>query len=158
MNREHQMSSTEILLTMGDLLEVLKQPDPDANVNRILGSLPPTCGTFTGLLGALAVRAASMTLDIAGIDTSRPVRVELVSNMPADDIPGFAKTAGELVRLGCDWLLVPPDGDEPAAKALNEAAHAAAHRGPESTLLVLGELLGRIRRLQHGDTREVIRG
>lgn len=157
MNRPYEMSNTELLLTLGELLEKLKQPDPDADVSRILESLPMDCATFTRLLGAVAVRAASITLDVSGIDTSRPVRVELVANMPADDIPEFAKTAAELVRLGCDFLITAPD-DDPAAQALNEAAHAAAHRGPEFAFLVLGELLGRIRRLLRGDTREVIRG
>jgi hypothetical protein len=157
MSHPRQLSSTEILLTIGDLLEVLKQPDPDADVSRLLESLPPTCGTFTELLGALAVRAASMTLDIAGVDTSRPVRVEVVSNRPADDVPGFAKTAAELARMGCNFLIAAP-GDEQPAQALNEAVYAAAHHGPEFANLVLSELLGRISRLQHGDTREVITG
>jgi hypothetical protein len=158
MSHPHEMSNVEVLLTIGDLLEVLKQPDPDADVSRIMESLPLTCATITQLLGALAVRAASMTLDIAGVDTTGPVTVELVANMPADDIPEFAKTAAELARMGCDFLIATGYDEDPAASALNEAAHTAAHRGPEFASLVLGELLGRIRRLMTGDTREVITG
>jgi hypothetical protein len=153
------MSNAELLLTIGQILERLKQPDPDADVNRLLESLPMGCATITPLLGALAIRAASITLDIAGVDIEAgPVTVELVANMPADDIPGFAKTAGELARLGCDFMIATGAAEERASRALSEAAHAAAHQGPEFANLVLSELVGRIRRLQHGDTREVITG
>lgn len=155
MTRPHQMSNAEILLTLGELLEKLQQPDPQAEVTRILESLPCDCSTFTRLIGALAVRAATITLEVAGVDRSGTVEVELVANMPPDDIPGFAKAAGELVRLGCDFLLAAGD-DDPASQALNEACHAAAHRSPEFAFLVLNELLGRIYRLLRGDTREVI--
>jgi hypothetical protein len=153
------MSNTELLLTIGQILERLKQPDPDADVSRILASVPMDCANTTRLLGALAVRAASITLEIAGVDIEAgPVTVELVANMPADDIPGFAKTAGDLARLGCHFLIATAAAEDPAARALNEAAHAAAHQGPEFANLVLSELLGRISRLLAGDTREVITG
>lgn len=156
MSRTHEMSNIEVLDVIGQLLEKLTQPDPDPDLlSRILESLPCDCATFTRLLGALAVRAGSITLEVAGVDMSAAVEVELVSFMPADDVSGFTKTAGELVRMGCDFLLAAGD-DDPPAQALNEAAHAAAHRGPEFAFLVLSELLGRIHRLLRGDTREVI--
>lgn len=151
-----QMSNVEILDIIGQMLEKLNQPEPDDDLFRILESLPLTCDTVSRLLGALAVRAGAITLEVAGVDVeSGNVSVELVSFRPADDVPEFAKTAAELVRLGCDFLIAAPD-DDPAAQALNKVAHAAAHRSPEFAFLLLGELLARIRRLLRGDTREVI--
>ncbi|MEU4386611.1 hypothetical protein [Promicromonospora sp. NPDC023805] len=155
MSCTHELSNVEILDVIGRVLEKLAQPVADADVFRILDSLPATCSTFARLLGALAVRSAALTLEAADVDRSSTVEVELVSFMPPDDVPEFAKTAAELVRLGCGFLLAGPD-DDPAAQALNEASHAAAHRGPEFAFLALTELLGRIRRLMSGDTREVI--
>lgn len=155
MSRAHEMSKVEVLDIIGQLLEKLAQSAPDSEVFGVLERLPATCGTFTPLLGALAVRAGSITLEVAGVDVSGTVEVELVSFLPADDVPEFAKTAAQLVALGCDFLVAGPD-DAPAARALNEASHAAAHRSSQFAFLVLSELLGCIRRLLSGDTREVI--
>lgn len=150
-------SNVEVLDVIGQLLEKLAQSAPDADLARILESLPCNCATLTRLLGGLAVRAGALTLEAAGADiTSGTVQVEVVGFMPADDIPAFAKTAAELARLGCEFLLAAGAPEELASTALNEAAHAAAHRAPEFAFLVLTELLGRIRRLLRGDTREVI--
>jgi hypothetical protein len=152
-----KMTDDQVLATVGDLLEVLRQPDRDPMLFAILESLPLTADTLVKLLTVLASRAGQMTLDVAGVDPKAMTgRVRTQYALPDDDVSNHIKTAAELVRLGCNYLLA--EGDEGvAALALDDAVRTAVGRGPKHTFLVLGEILGHIRRLIHGDTRGVIR-
>lgn len=152
----HQLSDIEVLDVIGQMLEALKQPDPDPMVFRILESLPLTRENVTSLMGALACSAAGITLEAAGINDGDMARISLIYALPPEDISDHHKTAAELVRMGCDFLLA-PDGDEGPAQVLNMAVVAAVGRSPVHTFLTLGELLAHIRRLLVGDTRGVIR-
>lgn len=151
-----QMSNTEVLDAIGQLLEVLNRPDPDPELWQILGALPLTSRNVTSLIDALAVHAGSMTLQAAGVDDGATARVSLMYRLPPADVSDHCKTAAELVRMGCDFLLAYPDDEEPS-RVLNLAVAAAVRRSPEHAILVLGEVLGHIRRLLVGDTRGVIR-
>lgn len=152
-----RLTNEQVLATVGDLLEVLKTPGRDPMLVAILESLPLTSDNLIRLLTVLASRAGQMTLDVAGVDPrSMTGRVRPNYALPADDVSNHAKTAGLLVSLGCNFLLA--EGDEGvAALALDDAVTTAVARGPEHTFLVLGEVLGHIRRLIDGDTRGVIR-
>lgn len=152
-----KMTNDQVLATVGDLLAVLRQPDRDPLLFAILESLPLTPDTLVKLLTVLASRAGQMTLDVAGVDPRDMTgRVRTMYALPADDVSAHTKAGAELIRLGCNLLLVEDDADE-AAGALDDAATATVNRGPEHTFLVLAEILGHIRRLIHGDTRGVIR-
>jgi hypothetical protein len=144
------------MATVGDLLEVLRRPDRDPMLFAILESLPLTADTLVKLLTVLASRAGQMTLDVAGVDPRNMTgRARTQYALPADDVSNHTKTASELIRLGCNFLLAEDAGQ--AALELEDAVTAAVAWGPEHTFLVLGEVLGHIRRLIHGDTRGVIR-
>jgi hypothetical protein len=157
-----QMDNREVIEVIGQLLEVLNEPDPDPFLFQILETLPLNTGNVTRILSALAVRAGGMTLQAAGVDDDHTARVSLVFKIPADDISDHCKTAADLVRLACDFLLAAAPVDDTAvdepARVLNEAVATVVARGSEHAFLVLGEVLGHIRRLLVGDTRGVIRG
>lgn len=154
-----KMTHEEVLATVGDLLEVLRQPDRDPMLMAILESLPLTSDTLIKLLTVLASRAGQATLEVGGVDPrSMTGRVRTQYALPAEDMSDHAKTGGTLIVLGCNFLLAEGAAAEiEAASVLDDAVTAAVARGPEHTFLVLGEILGHIRRLITGDTRGVIR-
>lgn len=155
----NKMTNNEILATVGDLLEVLRQPDLDPMLVAILESLPLTSDTLVKLLTVLASRAGSMTLEVAGVDPRNMTgRVRPQYALPDADMSDHAKAGATLIGLGCNFLLAEgADAEEEAARVLDAAVTAAVARGQAHTFLVLGEILGHIRRLIHGDTRGVIR-
>jgi hypothetical protein len=153
----NKMTNEQVMATVGDLIEALRQPDRDPKLTAILLSLPLTSETLIKLLTVLASRAGQMTLEAAGFDprdTTGRVRPQFA--LPADDMSDHAKAGAALISLGCNFLLAEDDEGE-AALALDRAATAAVARGERHTFLVLGEILGHMRRLIDGDTRGVIR-
>jgi hypothetical protein len=152
-----KMTDEQVMATVGDLLEVLRQPDRDPMLVAILESLPLTSDTLIKLLTVLASRAGEMTLDVAGVDPrSMTGRVRAQYALPAEDVSNHTKTSAALISLACNYLLA-EDHQHEAAVYLHDAVTAAVGRGPEHTFLVLGDILGHIRRLIEGDTRGVIR-
>lgn len=153
----HAMSNVEVIDAIGRMVAVLNEPDPDPEIWDILMSLPLDSHNVRRIVGAMAVRAAGMTLEAAGLDTGTETgRVRLLYAIPPDDISDHAKAAAELVRLGCDFLIASPD-DEAEAEKLQDVVWQVVHRGPAHAFLVLGEIMGHIRRIVMGDLRGVIR-
>lgn len=155
----NRLTNEQVVATVGDLLEVLRQPDRDPMLIAILESLPLTSDNLIKLLTVLASRAGQATLEVAGVDPRNMTgRVRPQYALPAADMSDHAKTGGTLIGLGCNFLLAEGAAAEiEAASVLDDAVAAAVARGPEHTFLVLGEILGHIRRLIDGDTRGVIR-
>lgn len=155
----NKLTNDQVLATVGDLLEVLRQPDPDPMLMTILESLPLTSDTLIKLLTVLASRAGQMTLDVAGVDPrSMTGRVRPQYALPDADMSDHAKAGATLLGLGCNFLLAEgAEAEEEAASVLDAAVTAAVARSQAHTFLVLGEILGHIRRLIDGDTRGVIR-
>ncbi|MEU4386612.1 hypothetical protein [Promicromonospora sp. NPDC023805] len=154
-----KMTNEQVVATVGDLLEVLRQPDRDPMLIAILESLPLTSDTLIKVLTVLSSRAGQMTLEAAGVDPRNMTgRVRPQYALPADDMSDHAKTGATLLGLGCNFLLAEGAAAEmEAASSLDAAVTTAVARGPQHTFLVLGEILGHIRRLIDGDTRGVIR-
>lgn len=155
-----ELTDAEVLATTEEMLAILREPDPDPMLFGLLYALPLSGRNLTKLLGAVATTAGTATLQAAGVDLDDPAErarfsVRTRTSMPADDTPGFEMAAGELVNLGCAFVLADDDADQ--VEALQAAANRVVARGPEFTFLTLGAALAHIRRLLHGDTRGVIR-
>ena len=149
------LSNEEVLDVVERITDVMSGPG-DVDVYPILDPLPLTSDNVIRILSALTVAAAAATLTAAGIDPAETTaRVRANYAMPADDIPGFAKEAAQLVTMGCDFLLA--HHDDLANDALIRAVtHVVTAHGPEFAFLAMGEVLACIRRLLHGDTRGVL--
>lgn len=155
-----ELTHAEVLATTEEMLTILREPDPNPALFGLLYSLPLTGTNLSKLLGAVACTAATATLQAAGVDLDDPAerarfRVRTRTAMPAADTAGFELAAGELVNLGCAFILTDDDVDQ--AEALAAAANRVVARGPDFTFLTLGATLAHLRRLLHGDTRGVIR-
>jgi hypothetical protein len=155
-----ELTNDEVLATTEEMLAILREPDPDPMLFGLLQALPLTSANLTKVLASVATAAATATLQAAGVDLDDPAErarfsVRTRTAMPVDDTAGFELAAGELVNLGCDFLLADDDADQ--AEALRAATQRVVARGPAFTFLTLGASLAHLRRLLHGDTRGVIR-
>ncbi|MFI6424760.1 hypothetical protein [Promicromonospora sp. NPDC050880] len=155
-----ELTDAEVLATTEEMLAILREPDPDPMLFGLLYSLPLSGPNLAKVLGAVGTTAGMATLQAAGVDLDDPVErarfsVRTHTTMPADDTAGFELAAGELVNLGCAFVLADDDFNE--AGALAAATNRIVARGPEFTFLTLGAVLSHIRRILHGDTRGVIR-
>lgn len=155
------MSDGEILGTVAQMLRTLTEPDPDPYLFRILEDLPLGAPlNMSKLLGAVGVAAATVTLKAAGIHTDEDraavAHVGMGFDAAPDDVPAWAKDAVQLIAAACNFQVAPAGADSPQADAVTLEAQAIATQGTEYALRAMGDVLGHIRHLTHGDARGVM--